>query len=517
MKKFLPLLLALCLLLSSTAVGEVLGEYPVTTEPITLTAWGILPTSATNTFNENTALLEMEKITGVHIEYESVTSNGSSEKRALMLSGDLPDIIFRGALSDTQLSELAISGQIIPLDDLVKEYAPNLCALFNRIENLETCMTAEDGHIYALGQVNPISITAHYVINQKWLDKLQLEVPTTLDEFYNVLTAFKQQDANNDGNADNEIPFSVSGLNNLYPLMSAFDIFPAASNGMYVYPGESEVKFAFIQDGYKAAMKYFAKLYKEGLLDAEFLAQDGSTLKTKGTANTVGVLRVNGAFQQVGNELHFDYQGMAPLEDSQGNRYTIAQTPSTGNQFVITANCKYPEAAIRWADYFYSQEGTNLAWMGVENVTWHWIDENTWDWMTPEGISTSEWRHNNAIQGGTGYPAAHPSLFPSDMWSKQNNAIECSLDTEQFRLPNTRCGVSVFPPVKISAETRETISFVMTDVIAYVQTMTADFITGLTDIDAAWDEYVQTIKDMGIDSMIELYQGIYDNYQASQK
>ena len=50
-----------------------------------------------------------------------------------------------------------------------------------------------------------------FIIRKDWLDRLGLEAPTTIDEWVTVLEAFRDEDANGDGNPNNEIPFTVGG------------------------------------------------------------------------------------------------------------------------------------------------------------------------------------------------------------------------------------------------------------------------------------------------------------------
>ena len=80
--------------------------------------------------------------------------------------------------------------------------------------------------------------------------------------------------------------------------------------------------------------------------------------------------------------------------------------------------------------------------------------------------------------------------------------------------PQTDCGQLVWPVIKTSAATQEELSFVTTDINAFVLSKAADFITGVADIDAEWDSYVATVKDMGVEKAIAMYQALYDNYLA---
>lgn len=518
MKKWFAMVLCLCLLIPSVAFADVLGEYPVSDEVITLTGWGVLPTSSmVDDFNENPAFQELEKITGVHVDWECVTEDGSAEKRALRLAqGDLPDIFFRGALTDEEVTSLAGTGQLIDLSGMIEEYAPNFNALMERDETIRLAISDSTGAIYTLPQVTTSSLTEHMIINTRWLDNLGLEIPQTVDELYEVLKAFKEQDANGNGDPNDEIPMSACGLNQLNYLMHAFKVYPDNYYGMFVYPGTSEVQCSYIADGMKDAMKYLKKLYDEGLLDPESFSQNQDTYTAKGTADTLGYLTVAGAFVNVGNELHWDYQGLAPFPDSEGNRLTNKRASCGGNHFAITSNCENPEAALRYVDYLYSEEGTTLAWMGVEGVSWEWMDEEktTWHWLKPDDLTMNQFRHSYAIQGGVGYPSAHPIYFESSMWDRQEDPIEASLDTERFRKPATDCGVLLWPTIKWSVEDSETLSFILPDCQTYYTASAVDFITGVRDIDADWDEYINTLKSMGIEEAIAMCQTAYDNYMV---
>lgn len=525
MKRVIIMLLALCLLIGvgSAALADHLGEYPISPEKITLTGWAILGSQASiSDLNENLAMQKLEEITNVHINWTCVTADGCEEKRSLMLAkNDLPQILFRCAMTNDEVSSLASTQQIYALDELM-DHAPNFKALADRL-NLWDAIRSADGHIYALPQIAIDTVTYHNVINMKWLEKVGLEYPKTLDDFYKVLVAFKEQDANGNGDPNDEIPFSVIGLDNLDYLLTAFGIFPASCNShkMYVYPGESTVRYSYMEDGYKEALIFLNKLYKEGLLDSEFMVQNNAGLTAKGTSNRLGVLNTAGAFANVGNALHFDYRGLANFPDQKGNAYCANKNIAAGNQFLISKKCNQEEAvaAMRWVDYLYSEDGTILAWMGVEGKTWEWVDDKhtAWNWINADTENISRWRQNVAIQGGTGYPSAHPDLFESKMWSHQTNEIENSLDTKQFRRAQSDLQVETWPAMRISSDVLEELNFIMNDVKQYQTGMAADFITGVRDINAEWDSYVDRLKSMGIENAIAVYQKLYDDYKAKSK
>lgn len=514
MKKLLAMILCLGMLLSSAAFAEVLGTYPVTDEEITFTVWGVMQANTYHdTLEDNIAWQELEKITGVNLEWECVTDEGNEEKRALRLAqGDYPDLFIRSGMTNEELASLATAGMLVDLAPMIEEYAPNFNALMERDETIRVAVTDDDGAIYALPQVTTYVQTNHMIINTRWLENLGLDMPTTVDEYYDCLVAFKEQDANGNGDPNDEIPLTGS----LSLIMEWFGVYPTTDNGMFVYPGTSEVQSSWIADGMKDAMTFLNKLYEEGLIDPEVFVQDGDTLNAKGHADTLGSFAVAGAFVNVGNDLHWDYAGLPVFPDQNGNAYTNKRASCGGNQFIITTNCEHPEIALQMIDYLYSDEGTTLAWMGVEGTTWEWTDDTQtmWDWILPEGKTVTQMRSSETMQGGVGYPSAHPVWFESDMWAKQANEIEASLDTDLFRMPRTNCGVLLWPNVTFTVEQSEEMAFFMPDCKSYYEAALADFVTGVRDIETEWDSYVETMKSMNIEEGIQMYQEAYDNYMA---
>ncbi|MBR6787953.1 MAG: extracellular solute-binding protein [Clostridia bacterium] len=512
MKKLISMFLCLSMLLSVAAIAEAPTH--------TFTVWGILqPNTTHDTLEDNLSFQALEKITGVNLEWECITNEGIEEKRALRLAQgaeNLPDLFIRAALTDDEVISLAGAGQLVDLAPLLEEYAPNFCALMERDPTIRVSITDDEGHIWSLPQICTFVETAHMIINKKWLDNLDLAVPTTVEEFYNCLVAFKEKDANGNGDPNDEIPLSVRGVKYLNYVMESFGVYPRNPYGMFVYPGTSEVQNSYIADNMKEALIFCKKLYDEGLLDHESFVQDKPTYAAKGHANRMGCMLVSGAFVEVGNELHWDYIGLPVFPDANGNAYSNARSSADGHTFVITKNCEDPIAALKMVDYLYSEEGTIMTWMGVEGETWQWINEEKtrWDWIIKDDRTVTQLRSSETIQGGVQYPAAHPVWFESDMWAKQANEIEASLDTDLFRMPLTDCCTMLWPDVTWTVEENEEMSFFLPDCENYYKASVADFVTGVRNIETEWEDYVKTMKSMNIEEGIKMYQEAYDKYMA---
>ena len=108
-------------------------------------------------------------------------------------------------------AELGAQGYILPLNEYLDNSSVGYAAAFEKLPGLRDYITTPDGNIYSLPNVDGslhVQYNMKLWINTTWLENLGLEMPTTTEEFYDVLKAFKEQDANGNGDPDDEIPLS---------------------------------------------------------------------------------------------------------------------------------------------------------------------------------------------------------------------------------------------------------------------------------------------------------------------
>ena len=189
------------------------NELPIVTEPVTLTiAKERHMLDTTKNYNEKASFKNITEETGLTLEFVELAAGTAAEKVPLMLAGgDMPDV-FWGLLSDAQI--LQNTSQLTPLEDMLETFAPNSLKTYEELgTDWRTIATAPDDHIYGmLGRYESLYENTGdgiQIINKKWLDAVKKDVPTTLDEYYEVLKAFKEQDPNGNGEAD-EIPYCFS-------------------------------------------------------------------------------------------------------------------------------------------------------------------------------------------------------------------------------------------------------------------------------------------------------------------
>ena len=214
MKRILTVVLCLGLLLTASLPGLAADfnatGYPIVDETLTLTFVAPKAPLAPN-YDEMELIQRLEAETNVQIIWENIPeADYQTAKNLILASGDLPDAFYKADFTDYDLITYGQAGLIIPLEDLIEEYAPNVKALFEQRPELRSMVTAPDGHIYSLPRAEEMGLVStpfFLSINTTWLERLGLEMPETLEEFANVLRAFRDQDPNGNGIQD-EIPFS---------------------------------------------------------------------------------------------------------------------------------------------------------------------------------------------------------------------------------------------------------------------------------------------------------------------
>lgn len=487
--------------------------YPIVNEEITLNAVTyVAPTNGD--FNEMSMLNELEEKTGIDVVYDCIPSNTWAEKKNLILaSGDLPDLFFGGGLSDADITKYGKQGMFIPLEGLIEEYAPNLKKLLDENPEVKKAITSPDGHIYTVPYVDsfmPETIPDNIFINKTWLDQLGLEVPKTTEEFYNVLKAFKESDPNGNGKTD-EIPFTYRANERFTGELSMFGAFGVLDNREHLMVKDGEVVFSPMEDGYKEAIKWFNKLYTEGLIDQEVFTHDGSqyTAKGKNEEMIVGSFIIYADENYVGNDRALnDYVALEPLKGPNGdqlwNRY---KNTIQFDKAAITSANQNPEATIRFLDELFDQDFSL-------RVHWGELDQNIakdgdqYSILTPpEGMSVDQFRFKNSPG-----PNA-PGIMSEDIYSRFTFASDKERKIERYEIYDKYATNEPLPIIRFTEDQSNTISTVFIDIDNYVKEMKAKWITGQRDVEADWNEYKDQLQKLGVDKYVQAYKEGYEEYK----
>lgn len=321
--------------------GEGTGEIPVI--DIGLRA-GNSYVQACPDINADEHVLAFEEKMGVDLDITLIQHDGFTEKLGMMLAqGDFPDVI-AGDMPYTSVMSGAIeNGLFMPLDDLLEEYGPNLMAQVP--ENVWDELRGPDGHIYAIGDFMSNTARRCTVIRKDLLDELGLDIPVTLDDYYNVLVAFK--------NAGVKYPFiGREKFKYSETFFAAYGVVPTT----WQLNEEGQVVPAYLLPEMKEALAFYKKLYDEGLIDAESLTNNGTVRDQKAAAGDVGMMVVNisaaPGYNIALKENVPDGEWVcvsSPLNPNGGKHGYAAFTP-TANVHYISAKCEHPEEIVKFFD-----------------------------------------------------------------------------------------------------------------------------------------------------------------------
>lgn len=496
--------------------------FPLSDEKIELTVWTeLLSDKKITDFNTNMQTEWYEKKTNVHINWIAVPSAERDTKRNLSLaSGDYPDI-YGG---DFSIGQATLYGGTVfrPLNELLDGgYMPNTKAWLEKEPYILKALTAPDGKLYGFPNV---SIGYHMraqnkmFVKQAWLDKLGVKIPTTTDEFTNMLVAFRDNDMDGDGKKGNEIPLlgSTSSWRGdpLYFLMNSFQL----SNDDFLITKDNIVSFTANQDAWRSGLIYINNLYKEGLLAEETFVQDDKQYSALVGEGIVGV--ATGAWQGVFCDNiavpYTDYVPLLPLKGPTGLQQSptssVEGTCSVGFKGVITTSCKYPEIAAQWMDFWVSDEGTFVSTFGFENENFEYNQKPA---------------INGIVPSVTTYPVE--KLTENSMWT--NKTVPNQTKKDIYYLATAEEGSQnmllynagqMYIPYEVytgrplttwssDADMEAKRSELDTIIGTYVRQATAEFILGTRNInsDSDWDAYCKELKNLELDRYVEITQVLW--------
>ncbi|NWL86190.1 MULTISPECIES: extracellular solute-binding protein [unclassified Paenibacillus] len=472
-------------------------------------------------WNQHTGLKDYASKSNVIIDWDSVPQNAFEERRNLLFaSNDLPDFVMRAGLTPQLITSYAAAGQIIPLDDLIEAgYAPNLSALMAADEGIRKSITSADGHIYSLPNISEADgrIGSSW-INKKWLDKLGLDMPTTMDEFYQVMKAFKEQDPNGNNKAD-ELPLSgyKEKANNGNEFFKSFyGNWGFGGNSGIIAPymdvdDNGKIRYIATDEKFKEMLAYFSKFWAEGLIDKEIFSQDMNQVVAKVDEERIGYVAKGNNNLWMGKN-RSDYVQNPVMRAIDGDVYWTSVSPKVRDigSFVITSKNPNPEATLRWGDYFLSEEGTAMARLGIKDVTYT-IDSDGFYKLkdeyanNPNGLTVDEALSDYTIfQGGqipqrvTQKVDQSAAVLP-EMIANKDVVRPYLVPDEKLMIPN------------FSEDENIQLSTYATDIEAYTEEQVVKFITGAKSLDE-WDNYVSTLNKMHLDNYLAIYQAAYDRW-----
>jgi putative aldouronate transport system substrate-binding protein len=479
-------------------------------------------------------LQKLEDSAGVDIKWEEVTADWDQKKGAMLAGGDVPDLII-GPNAITDADYVQFPGLFEDLSKSVDEKLPNVKAMFDAKPETKVIATQLDGNIYGLPKYQrfwPATATRQF-INQKWLDNLGLTMPTNWDELYTVLKAFKDEDANGNGDKKDEIPMDFAptgtvGFGFFQPtvLLGSQGITLTDSSGFGYFVEDGKVKNFLTDDRYKELLEFLHKCYAEGLISKEVFTQDytkfQSVARGKDDIAKVGYTFGWEVTDRFGNTLAPQYKSIAPLKVTADSTEQVSWDYDYNalnygvNMITLSSQSKNKDAALKFINELYDPKvsmqvlfgslGTNIADNGdgsykVLPPADSKMDPGTWKW-------TSTFADNGPM-----YIADDLKLeLGADMQSvgaqtePLMDAIN-AIDKENDVLP------SMF--IKYSKEDNSKLSLNNTNLMTLALAKYSQWITK-GGIEKEWDSYVKNVKKTGVEENIKIMQKYYDDFKKKQ-
>jgi len=482
---------------------------PIVREPVTLRIVYQRDTSY-RPLEELTMFLELEKRTNVKADWEMIPTVGWAEKKNLLLaSGDLPDVIFNKGINDIDI--LANEKLFLPLEGLIEQYAPNIRRFFDETPDARAISTAPNGHIYNLPQYKPHMPETNFamLINKAWLDKANLPVPATLEEYHTALKAFADNDMNGDGSKTDEIPLTAQWWK--------FDwVFPsfgmAGESGENFFLENGEMKFRPVDPRYKEAVMYLRKLYADGCIDSESftqtLAQYNAKIKNP-NKDIVGSFLSFTKDSVLSKERAENYVVIGPLEGPYGKHWNGSVYNKLARNCVeVTAANKYPEVTIRWLDELFSEDMAVQLYYGTLGEDIEKTAGGMYNILPPRDekldYDKSKWMNAPADAAPVGVtPDLEKRIIPTPV---QKDKIDIN-DMYLPYLPEEN-----LPPYMLSVEQAKEIQMINTDIMPIIDQKFAKWVVE-GGIENEWDAYIDQLKKLSVDRMIELRRDALAAYQ----
>lgn len=464
-------------------------------------------------FDDMDIVKAVNEAANIEIKWELVPDASLTEKKNLALStGDVPDVMIN-VLNDTDIQKNA--KLFLALDEYT-DYTPNMNKILEEDKNVSDFMRLSDGHYYSLAFWHEKPYEGCYsdlYINQDWLTACNLEMPNTIEEFEAMLVAFKTQDPNGNGQAD-EIPFSFIQNHQYFGLYSLYVPFGVVDETNRLSIKDGKISFTANTDAWKEGTKWIANLYAQGLMDVEGFTQDRSMLFSKGKSDPVmvGSLFAFLIDNVVGADRVPSYAYCPPLENVNGDGgrvYRYNNNPIAARGYsAISKNCKNPERLIFWLDLNllpeYSLQNTygSFGQQLIDSTDAAYTYEFA---IAPDGMSQDDYRFKGA-------PAGFPAYIPADLYATLKPAPDVARKISYMESSADYLTKESIPLVLFNDDESKEIASLQTDIQNYVLQKQAAWITGQADIDAEWDSYLAQLQTMGVERYVEIYQAATDRY-----
>ena len=551
MKKLLALLLALVMVFSITACG---GNTDTDKDDSTGDSTGdngkvaevVFPLETSKTFTiimandadwdedlaNNKLWNELQTKTNVKIEIKRIakTEYGTALNN-LLLSKEHWDGMFTSFLTNDEYSTLAAQDKFLDVKDIItnEKICPNFVSrsMAGREDTVLKGLTTPDGGVYGLagGDMNPGTyLESPIQLYKPWVEAAgkKIEDIKTIEDLEFLLDYWAKNDMNGNGDKTDEIPYLIYANNSQRHMEAFLGLYGIATKDgtyeNYVTVENGEVKFAPMQDAWKAAVKKLADWYDKGYIWEDAFA--GSDVNTyfwdtilASPIPLVGMM----TSANCGNTTHEEnYVAIPPVkvEGYEPSWYVHPGMMNPKASIAISTECEDPEILLAWFDQFLALDTSVRYLYGEQGDQWDYADDGKIEILTltqdelaklQEETPSLKW----ITQGGVTLPTCFNA---EDYESKIVVATAGQKKIDNYYLYESYLTDESWPRPYMSADQNDEIKVVRTDIMNLVKLKRAEWVTGKADIDAQYDQFVKDLETMGVDRLVKAMQAAYDNY-----
>jgi len=466
------------------------------------------------------------KKTNMEIDFDEYPITDFAETLKLKLTtGDMPDAYYQMIFSTDQLFEHSQNGNLIALDDLIAQYAPNIRKAFADAA-VKKAVTMPDGSIYSLPWISKdkMSASVRTYVNETICKDLGLSVPQTIDELTAFMVAMKEK-------YPESYPLTVPGGNMgvfMDALCGAWGLGNSGIQGMASnidLGSDGKVRFYKTSNEYKAFLKQLNAWYEQKLIHPESLTTlEVAKWQDLGKKNLVGVFAwVSPGY--IGNEeVYSNFKGVSQFKgvvDKPVMGWIDADVRGIWS-FMITKKNKYPVETMKWVDWWYSEAAPLYMSAGIEGETFAKNTDGKYEFigdaktLNDKGKLHQMMGHYGGFEPGiydTTYTGELKKIM-DDLFNPKGLKPEAAYRVDDMNDYKAYAPKDIWPGWIPTEEEGTELGEISTDMTTYMNESITKFITGAMDIDKDWDTYVQTMKDMGSDRYVEIKQAQYDRYLA---
>lgn len=471
--------------------------------------------------NDQTPLVE--QMTGIKLDWNIAASSDNVRDKisTMFASGDMTDIILTGVGNANRYDKASeamfgAQGLILPLEQYLDTVSVGYKAAFEKMDGMREYITTPDGHIYSLPNVDGslhVQYNMKLWLNNQWLENLNLQVPTTTQEFYEVMKAFKEQDANGNGDPNDEVPLGITSITDMFSwLYSKYDLMNRGTSmaGSYIDadpadPSGNTIRAFITADEMKDVLKDAKHFWDEKLLPSTLFDADyyNAIWSTNISQNWAGF---HTAWATATGNYVDDYIALPNAPTEKWNN-VLGYLSGFGSG-VITKECEIPEAMVSWFNYLYTIDGAYEFFLGIEGESYI-IDDQGHVQLTEKITNHPELEQEQAHLRYSFYSGGgNPALATDETFKGGETYITSLNGCDNFR-PATE-GLTIWEAFPLNSDQTERINNVKGDISAVYKEYTAAFVTGTKDIDADWQEFLDKLNAAGLEEYLAAYQEAYD-------